>query len=196
MSKFEVTFAQWDACVSAGACTQVPDAWGRGEMPVINVTWQDAKQYVAWLSQKTGQQYRLPSEAEWEYVARAGAKTSYDWGSEIGTGRASCAVCGNKWDDRQTSPVGSFTSNAFGVFDMHGNVWEWVEDIWHDDFTGAPADGSAWIEVAEADSRVVRGGAWRNEVEFLRADARAKRNVRVRFNTLGFRVVRTLEQQP
>lgn len=192
ISRFEVTFAEWDACVSAKGCPHAPDTWGRGEMPATNVSWVHAQQYVDWLSKVTGQKYRLPSEAEWEYVARAGTATSYFWGSGIGRANANCAVCGNPWDDKQTAPVGSFKPNAFGLFDLNGNVWEWVEDTWHDDYQGAPADGSAWLG-SDPNIRVARGGAWRNEVEFLRADARVKRNILVQFNTLGFRVARTLD---
>jgi len=124
VSKFDVTFADWDACVSVGGCPQASDSgFGRGSRPVINVTWDDAQQYVAWLSRMTGQRYRLLSEAEWEYAARAGTATAFWWGDEIGTGNANCIGCGSKWDKRQTSPVGSFKPNAFGLYDMAGNVW-------------------------------------------------------------------------
>ena len=105
---------------------------GRGTQPVINVTWDDAQQYVAWFSKMTGKPYRLLSEAEWEYAARAGTTTAYSWGDEIGKGNANCNGCGSEWDGRQTAPVGSFAPNQFGLYDMHGNVWEWVEDCLHD----------------------------------------------------------------
>ena len=98
---------------------------------MINVSWDDAKEYVAWLSRKTGKSYRLLTEAEWEYAARAGASTKYSWGNEIGRNQANCHSCGSQWDNMKTGPVGSFTANAFGLHDMHGNVWEWVEDCWH-----------------------------------------------------------------
>lgn len=191
ISRFEVTFAEWDACVSTGACPHVNDSWGRGEMPVTNVSWVQAQQYVTWLSQMTGQKYRLPSESEWEYVARAGTATSYHWGTDIGRGNANCAVCGSRWDDEQASPVGSFKPNAFGLFDLNGNVWEWVEDTWHDDYHGAPTDGSAWLG-SDPNTRVARGGSWRNEAYHLRADFRVERNILVQFDTLGFRVARSL----
>lgn len=146
VSKYEVTFAQWDACVAGGGCDGYrPDdeGWGRGRRPVINVSWEDAQEYVAWLSRQSGQSYRLLSEAEWEYVARAGSSTAYSWGNDIGFNRANSTECGSQWDDRQTAPSGSFSPNAFAVHDMHGNVWEWVEDCWNDSYAGAPSDGSA-----------------------------------------------------
>jgi formylglycine-generating enzyme required for sulfatase activity len=192
VSRFAVTFEEWDACVAASACPQLSDAWGRGKMPVINVSFGDAKQYAGWLSQVTGKAYRLPTEAEWEYATRAGATTRYSWGDDPGTGNANCNGCGSRWDLQQTAPVGSFKPNAFGLHDMHGNVWQWVEDAWHEDYDDAPADGSAWLRDGDAGYRVVRGGSWRNENQQVRAAIRAKRNVNVRFDTLGFRVARTI----
>jgi formylglycine-generating enzyme required for sulfatase activity len=146
VGKFTVTFDEWDACVTDGGGYRPKDeVWGRGRRPVINVSWDDAKTYVAWLSKKTGKAYRLLSEAEWEYAARAGTTTRYYLGNDIGTNNANCKGCGSKWDDEQTAPVGSFKPNAFGLYDMAGNVWEWVEDVWHDNYDGAPTDGSAWL---------------------------------------------------
>jgi formylglycine-generating enzyme required for sulfatase activity len=191
VSKFEATFNEWDACVAAGACPQVPDRWGRGQMPVINVSWNDAERYVAWLSRVTGKPYRLLTEAEWEYAARAGAVTRYSRGDGPSEGEANCDGCGSRWDLRQTAPVGSFKPNAFGLYDMQGNEWEWVEDVWHDNYNGAPKDGSEWSP-GDPDYRVARGGSWRNDTSYLRAAAREKRNINVRFDTLGFRVARGL----
>jgi formylglycine-generating enzyme required for sulfatase activity len=114
-------------------------------MPVINISWDDAQQYAAWLCMMTDRPYRLLTEAEWEYAARAGSTTAYFWGDEIGKGNANCNGCGSQWDNRQTSPVESFKPNAFGLYDMAGNVWQWVEDCRHEDYNnGAPIDGSAW----------------------------------------------------
>jgi formylglycine-generating enzyme required for sulfatase activity len=192
VSKFEVTFQEWDACVVAAACPPVPDSWGRGAVPVINVSWRDAKQYVGWLSQLTGKEYRLLTEAEWEYAARAGANSRYSWGDDPGKGDANCHGCGSPWDLRQTAPVGSLRPNRFGLYDMHGNVWEWVEDSWHETYDGAPVDGSAWLQGGDPNYRVVRGGSWRNESEQVRAATRARRNINVRFDTLGFRVARAI----
>lgn len=191
VSKYEITFDQWDACVAAAACPRAADAWGRGKMPVINVSWDDAKLYVAWLSLLTGKAYRLLTEAEWEYAARSGSNTRYSWGDEPGTGNANCNGCGGAWT-LQTAPTGSFRPNAFGVYDMEGNVWEWVEDIWHDSYEGAPADGSAWLEDGDATYRVIRGGSWHNETELVRSAIRFKRHRKVQFDTLGFRVARTM----
>jgi formylglycine-generating enzyme required for sulfatase activity len=191
VSKFKATFDEWDVCVAAGACPRVPDHWGRGQMPVVNVSWNDAKQYVAWLSRVTGRPYRLLTEAEWEYSARAAAVTRYSWGEGLREGEANCDGCGSRWDLRQTAPVGSFKPNAFGLYDMQGNVWEWVQDTWHDNYDGSPKDGSAWAP-GDPDYRVARGGSWRNDTSYLRAAAREKRNINVRFDTLGFRVARAL----
>jgi formylglycine-generating enzyme required for sulfatase activity len=155
-------------------------------MPVINVSWVDAKQYVGWLSQLTGKEYRLPTEAEWEYAARAGVNTRYSWGDDLGMGNANCDGCGSQWDLQQTAPVGSFKPNSAG------NVWEWVEDSWHENYDAAPTDGSAWLRGGDPSFRVVRGGSWRNESELVRAAVRFRRNANVRFYTLGFRVARTV----
>ena len=193
VSKFEVTFEEWDACAAAAACPRIPDGWGRGEMPVINVSWNDAKRYVGWLSQLTGKEYRLLTEAEWEYAARAGADTPFSWGDDPAKGLANCDGCGSRWDGQQTAPVGSFKANAFGLHDMHGNVWEWVEDSWHENYDGAPTDGSAWLRDGDPSYRVVRGGAWRNETQHVRAAVRFPRNINVQFDTLGFRVARTIK---
>jgi formylglycine-generating enzyme required for sulfatase activity len=153
------------------------------------VSWDDAKLYVAWLSRVTGKAYRLPSEAEWEYAARAGSTTRYSWGDEPGIGNANCNGCADT-AILQTLSVGSFRPNAFGLFDMLGNVWEWVEDIWHDSYVGAPVDGAAWLESGDPNYRVIRGGSWHNETELVRAAIRRERESKVRFDTLGFRVVR------
>ena len=137
---YEVTFAEWDACVADGGCEgYVPhdESWGRYNRPVVNVSWEDAQSYVRWLSQRTGESYRLLSESEWEYMARAGTTTQYSWGNDIEHNRANCEGCGSQWDDEQTAPVGSFSANAWGVHDMYGNVWEWVEDCWNDSYVGA-----------------------------------------------------------
>jgi formylglycine-generating enzyme required for sulfatase activity len=192
VSKFEVTVEEWNTCAAAAACPYVPEPWGNGRMPAVNVSWVDAKLYVAWLSQLTGKIYRLPSEAEWEYAARGDAATPYSWGAATGIGHANCDGCGSPWDRQQAAPVGSFLPNAFGLHDMHGNVWEWVEDGWHPSYDGAPMDGSQWAQGGDETFRIVRGGSWRNEPDLLRAAARARRNAHVRFDTLGFRVARTL----
>jgi formylglycine-generating enzyme required for sulfatase activity len=194
VSKFEVTFDDWDACAAHGDCDpRVSDSgFGRGKKPVINVTWIDAKRYVAWLSRMTSKPYRLLSEAEWEYAARAGTQTKYSWGEEIGEGNANCNGCGSKWDSQQTAPAGSFIPNPFGLYDMHGNVWEWVEDPWHESYNGAPSDGSAWAEDGDRSLRTLRSGSWDLNPEMLRSAARSKNSSDVRSSFAGFRVGRTL----
>jgi len=193
VSKFEVTFDEWDACVEYGDCAGIEDSpYGRGRSPVINVTWAETKRYVAWLSRATGKTYRLLSEAEWEYAARAGTTTAYSWGDEIGKGNANCESCGSQWDNKQTVPVGSFASNAFGVHDMHGNVWEWVEDCGHNNYDGAPEDGTAWTAGEDCARRINRGGSWNNPPEQLRAASRIRNTVDFRNDNTGFRVARTL----
>ena len=190
---FEVTFAEWNACVSDGGCGGYrPDdeGWGRGRRPVINVSWDDAQSYVAWLSRETGEAYRLLSESEWEYAARGGTQTRYWWGDDIGRNRANCDGCGSRWDDESTAPVGSFAANAFGLHDVHGNVWEWVQDCWNDSYVGAPGDGSAW-ESVNCSLRVLRGGSWDDFPGGLRAAIRNRIVTGSRSNDAGFRVART-----
>jgi formylglycine-generating enzyme required for sulfatase activity len=194
VSRFELTFDEWDACVTLRGCTYSPSdqGWGRGTRPVINVSWNDAQEYVAWLSRRTGKPYRLLSEAEWEYAARAGSDKAYSWGDEIGSGNANCAGCDSQWDNKQTAPVGQFAPNAFGLHDMHGNVWEWTQDCVHGNYDNAPKDGSAWTTDGNCDSRVVRGGSWLNNPAFLRAAYRNGVTTVDRNYFLGFRVGRTL----
>jgi formylglycine-generating enzyme required for sulfatase activity len=194
VGKFEVTFDEWDACVAHGGCTGEPDdrSWGRGKRPVMNVPRVDAKQYVAWIAKLTGKPYRLLTEAEWEYAARAGTTTTYSWGNDIGRGNVNCRGCGSQWDNQKTAPVGSFKQNAFGLYDMHGNVWEWCEDAWHGNYSGAPTDGSAWLQGGDESPRVVRGGSWAEYPQGLRAAKRLGIASDLRFNFLGFRLARTL----
>jgi formylglycine-generating enzyme required for sulfatase activity len=196
VGRFEVTFDEWDACAADGGCNGYKpsdEGWGRGRRPVINVSWDDAKAYVAWLSKKTGKSYRLLSAAEYEYATRAGTQTAYPWGNAIGTNNANCHACGSQWDARQTAPVGSFAANGFGLYDMVGNVREWTEDCYHDRYLGAPTDGSAWIEGADCSRRVVRAGSWLLAPVFLRSANRYWFTTDYRLNYLGFRVARTLE---
>ena len=190
MGKHEVTFTQWDTCVADGGCGRYrPDdeGWGRGNRPVINVSWDDAQRYIDWLNDKTGGNFRLPSEAEWEYAARAGSKTKYSWGNSIGSNRANCDGCGSRWDDDRTAPVGSFSANAWGLHDMHGNVWEWTEDCWNDSYAGAPSDGRAW-ELGNCGRRVIRGGSWLDLPRFLRSAYRDRYTRSSRYGLIGFRL--------
>jgi formylglycine-generating enzyme required for sulfatase activity len=191
VARFDVTFDDWDACVAYGDCARAGDS-RRGHHPIINVTWEDARHYAAWLSQMTGKPYRLLSEAEFEYAARAGTKTAYPWGDEVGKNNANCGGCGSRWDNRQSSPVGSFAANQFGLYDMHGDVWQWIEDCYHENFEGAPQDGSVWTEGGDCTRRVVRGGSWYFKPGNLRSASRDKAPTGIRNDDLGFRVGRTL----
>ena len=192
VSKFDVTFDEWEACVLVGGCPQVSDSgFGRGARPVINVSWDEAQQYVAWFSKMTGRPYRLLTEAEWEYAARAGSTTAYFWGDEIGKSNANCSGCGSQWDNRQTAPVGSFAPNVFGLYDMAGNVWQWVQDCYHDNYNGARTDGSAWT-VGDCSRRVARGGSWNDDPLVLRSAVRDGAATADRDYHGGFRLGRTL----
>ena len=196
VAKFALTFEEWDACAALGGCRpDVGDSgWGRGRRPAINVSWDDAQAYVKWLSGITGKPYRLLSEAEYEYAARAGSQTAYPWGDAIkldGKTMANCANCGSQWDDKRTAPVGSFAPNRFGLYDMIGNVWEWTEDCWNDTYQGAPTDGSAWT-AGDCNRRVVRGGSWNYGPDLLRSALRDWFTTGLRLDHVGFRVARTL----
>ena len=193
ISKDLVTFAQWDQCVAVGGCPQILDSgFGRGSQPAINLNWREAQRYVAWLSRMTGKPYRLLSEAEWEYAARAGTRTAYYWGNDIGSNNANCIGCGSRWDNEQTSPVGSFKPNAFGLYDMTGNAWEWVMDCYHKNYDGAPTDSSAWTKGCEQGRRVVRGGGWDSYAVNVRVANRDRISIGTRINDLGFRIARSL----
>lgn len=212
---FEVTFREWQTCVEDGGCRRTPndESWGRFDRPVIDVNWSEARQYVEWLSEETGFEYRLLSEAEWEYVARAGMSASRYW---EGIASAACEYAnvaddaarssgGLRWPETwsfddcndgfdATAPAGSFSPNAFGLHDALGNVWEWTQDCWNDRYVQAPNDGSAW-ETGDCGRRVVRGAAWNTQPEQVRVAVRDGVRARTRSNNLGFRVVRRLERE-
>ena len=190
---FEVTFAEWDACVEHGGCSADPDdaGWGRGNRPVMNVSWHDAQNYVEWISRRTGNKYRLLSEAEWEYVARAGTNTRYHYGDTISLDQANHDPPGfGEWYGK-TMPVDHFRPNAFGLHVMHGNVWEWVQDCWNESYDGAPTDGRAW-ENGDCLRRVLRGGSWYDAPRFLRSAERRFSQFDISRNSLGFRVAKSL----
>lgn len=199
---YEVTFNEWDACVAEGECGEYSPEdveWGRDTRPVIEVNWHDTSLYVDWLSRKTGKEYRLLTEAEWEYAARGGTSTPYFWGEEISgenarydSGSMMLKMLGFGTNTDGTVPVGSYEPNGYGIYDMHGNVWEWVEDCYNETYAGAPTDGSAWLS-GNCKSRVLRGGSWIDEPGILRSAHRSKRNTRLRFIDHGFRIARTLE---
>ena len=214
LGKYEVSFAEWDRCIDAGGCSYRPEErawiaswwtppgrWGRGNQPVIHIARGDAEEFAAWLSRATGHRYRLPSEAEWEYAARAGTTTAYHWGDEPGIGMAVCDGCGSRWDNRATAPAGSFPPNAFGLHDMLGNVSEWVADCWVESHEGAPGDGSPriresrWWRGGTCERPTLRGGSWRSYSWAVRAAARTFWRPgpwREREISYGFRLVREL----
>ena len=193
VGQFEITFREWDACVAAGGCDQNPQdrGWGRGNRPIIYVSWFDIQQYLQWLSNLTGQEYRLQSEAEWEYAARAGSKTRYWWGEKIGEENAVCLGCGERFSDSITAPAGSFRQNPFGLYDVHGNVYEWVQDCWNGSYAGAPTSGAAWLN-GNCTLRVLRGGSWGKEPKNLRSARRINDPPSLRSGKRGFRVAMTL----
>jgi len=189
IGKYEVTFAQWDACLAGGGCSgySPPDGgWGRGERPVTGVSWEDAQAYLDWLNaQAGGLRYRLASEAEWEYAARAGQAEAYAFGPRVTATQATFRA-------RQTTPVGAHEANAFNLFDMHGNVGEWVEDCYAPNYDLAPIDGAA-VQADECRRRVYRGGGYNDQAPVLRAAARRSAESAARTQGIGFRVARTLD---
>lgn len=186
VGRTEVTFAQWQACLDAGGCgTRTPDdaGWGRSTSPVIDVNWNDAQAYVGWLRQRTGRPYRLPSEAEWEYACRAGTTTAYPFGDAIGPALANY--------DRQragTREVASYPPNPWGLYDLNGNVWEWVEDVWNDGHGGRPGDEAARAQGPDPQEHVVKGGSWDDRDRRVRCASRNGMDDTHRENEIGFRV--------
>lgn len=179
IGKFAVTFKEWDACVADGDCggyQPADNGWGRGNRPVINVSWNDAQNYIQWLSRKTGKTYRLPSEQEWEIAARAGTTSDYYWGDDIGRNHANCDGCGSEWDNKKTAPVGSFKPNAFGLYDMMGNVWQWTDTC----------------KSGNCSRRVFCGGSWNHRPQDMRAGMCNWFETNKRMRYLGFRLAITL----
>jgi formylglycine-generating enzyme required for sulfatase activity len=181
IGRFEVTFAQYDAFARASG-RPLPDdeGWGRGDRPVINVSWNDARAYVRWLSRHSGRHYRLPTEAEWEYAYGAGASSLYWWGNGPVKGREVCLNCGTRWDGLRSAPVGSATANPQGLYDMGGNVMEWVQDCMAE--KDEPGGGCA--------TRVVRGGAFNKPDDAVHTTARRGLDPVQGYAMVGFRVVR------
>lgn len=199
LGRFEVKFSEWRACADEGGCLADPDdhRWGRKGRPVINVTFFDAKRYLEWISKKTGERYRLPSEAEWEYADRGGATTLWWWGDKVGKDNANCKDCKSQWSDggelpHGTAPVGSFAPNPFGVHDTAGNVFEWVEDCWNPSHENAPPDGTARTQ-GDCRYRVIRGGSFYYYSKVAKSYYRAKNPPGVKSYWLGFRVLREID---
>jgi formylglycine-generating enzyme required for sulfatase activity len=168
--------------------------------PVVCVSWYEARAYVAWLNRKSAHEntaaqdgpYRLPSEAEWEYAARAGTRTTRWWGDALGKDNAVCTHCGSPWDNQQTAQVGLYGANAFGISDVLGNVWQWTADCWNENYAGAPENGSNWL-TGNCDQRVLRGGSWRSDPESVTSTARLLVIADGHFNFAGFRVAKALQ---
>ncbi len=188
MAKYPVTVGQWRACVTAKACAYAPE--GGGDAPVNNISWNDAQQFAAWISQATHQPYRLPTEAEWEYAARGGSDTRFWWGNTMKPGMANCAGCNGPHDAGLPTKIGALPANPFGLNDIGGGLAEWVEDCWHKDYHGAPSDGSAWL-AQDCRARVLRGGSWRNDSSYIRTASRDSYDASVRYPTHGVRLARS-----
>ena len=185
IGKYPVTVREWNDCAAAKACGFV--ATGKDDAPVTNVSWSDARQYAAWLADATHKPYRLPSETEWEYAARGGTQTKYWWGEQLQSGMANCKDCTDTAAADQPLKVGNFKPNPFGLYDMGGGVDQWVEDCWHKNYQGAPADGSAWVG-GDCASHVLRSGSWKNDARYVRSSNRDNYDTNVRYPTHGFRI--------
>jgi formylglycine-generating enzyme required for sulfatase activity len=184
---------QWAQCVKASVCPSVPSVANAGEnLPMRDVSWDEAQLYLKWLSTISRRPYRLPTEAEWEFAARGGTATRYWWGDQMKGGNSSCEGCGQPWKADGPPPVGSFAANQYGLHDMNGSVWEWVQDCWHSSYKGAPLDGSAWAD-GSCQSRVIRGGSWREDGSYMLSTTRFKYDASVRQSQNGFRVARSLK---
>jgi formylglycine-generating enzyme required for sulfatase activity len=190
IGKYEVTFAEYDRFARAtGRRLPYDEGWGRGNRPVINVSWKDASAYASWLSKQSGYKYRLPSEAEWEFAARAGSGDAHWWDTRSDTVQANCFDCGSQWDGTRTAVVGSFPANGLDLHDTAGNVQEWIEDCYHSSYNDAAADGSAW-QIPRCTQQVVRGGSYTSPIESLRSARRGQYDYDTRLDNLGFRIVR------
>src|ERR1700691_5205165 len=185
IGQYPVSVREWNDCATAKVCAFM--ATGKDDAPTTNVSWSDAKQFISWLASATGKPYRLPSEAEWEYAARAGTQTKYWWGDQLQAGMANCKNCTDIAGTEQPVKVGSFKPNPFGLYDMGGGVDQWGEDCWHKNYQGAPADGSAWVE-GDCGSHVIRSGSWKNDARYVRPSNRDSYDANVRYPTHGFRL--------
>ena len=191
IGRYEVTFAEYDKFAEATHAAKPKDkGWGRGNRPVMNVSWNEAAAYTKWLSRETGHPYRLPTEAEWEYAARAGTETSYWWGNEIGSNQANCYGCGSQWDDNQTAPVGSFSPNPWGLYDTAGNLWEWTCSAYEMEYDGAEQRCPHKREIIRHSLFALRGGSWGDEAETVRSASRVGWTRLGNDKDGGFRLVR------
>jgi formylglycine-generating enzyme required for sulfatase activity len=197
IGKYEVTSAQWNACVKQKVCSarSYDNGLGNDKHPVTTISWKDAQQFIQWLRDITGKNYRLPTEVEWEYAARLQMETMYPWGKTIGNNYANCDGCGSKWDNKGTAPVGSFPAYQ-NIYDMYGNVWEWVEDCYHENYNNAPITSIAWATECYKDSNgktsgVLRGGSWTSPPNKLRSTQRSFSPYDRQSRVYGFRVARS-----
>ena len=194
IGKYPVTVKEWKKCVAAQACADVSPPGSDENAPISNVSWNDALQFTSWLSRVSGKNYRLPTEAEWEYAARAGTSTKFWWGDDYRDGMAYCKGCGApNYDPHHPTGVGSFHANPFGLHDMGGEASEWVADCWHKDYRGAPRDGAAW-PAEDCSSHVLRGGSWQNDPSYLSVSSRDHYDTAVRYLTHGLRLAQGGEQ--
>lgn len=192
IGQYEVTFDEYDLfCEVTGHDKPDDSGWGRGNRPVVNVSWNDATAYTEWLATKTRQPYRLPSDAEWEYAARGGTETVFWWGDQAPTTESNCDGCGSIWDGERTAPVGRFRPNLFGLHDTAGNVFEIVADCWSDTYSDAPIDGSPYLK-GGCGKRVIRGGAWSFPPHEVRSANRWRDFPSRKSDDTGFRVARDL----
>jgi formylglycine-generating enzyme required for sulfatase activity len=189
ISKFPITVREWNACVAAKSCTYVPT--GKDDAPVANLSWADTQQFVEWLSKVTQKPFRLPSEAEWEYAARGGTRTKFWWGDQLQADMANCKGCNQTYDASRPLKVGSFKPNPFGLYDMGGNIDQWVADCWHKNYQGALSDGLPWADNGCL-SHVMRSGSWKNDPSYVRSSSRDHYDTGVRYPTHGFRVAHSL----
>lgn len=193
ISKYEITFAEYDRFAKATGRKQPDNLYMDREIsPVIFVSWDDAYNYAKWLSEQTGHKYRLPSEAEWEYAASGGRNSSFWWGFDEKPGMAHCFTCDSQYDPRKPAKIGSFEPNPYGLYDTAGNVAEWVHDCWHENYKGAPTDGSVW-EGGDCSQRVARGGSYISPQQSIRSSKRDKFRSDSGYDHLGIRVVREIE---
>lgn len=193
IGRYEVTVEQWNACVDTGGCDRITTVANSAKTaPIRDVSWDDAQQYVGWLSKTTGKTYRLPTEAEWEYAARGGTASAFWWGDQMRKGTANCKDCGDPWSQDAPANVGSFAANPVGLYDVNGSVWEWVRDCWHSSYKNAPVDGRSWEE-ASCGARVIRGGSWREGASYMVSSTRFKYSASVRQSQNGFRVARDMK---
>lgn len=193
IGKYEVTVQQWNACANSSACPKIAQPAGTAaNAPMRDVSWEDAQQYVKWLSTISAKPYRLPTEAEWEFAARGGTATPFWWGEQMAAGKANCKECGPPWSDARPANTGSFAANPYGLHDTSGSVWEWVADCWHASYKSAPADGRAWDQPT-CPLRVIRGGSWREGAAYMVASTRFRYDAGVRHAQNGFRVARSMK---